>query len=55
MITLNVEFITGVVVGLEFASGEDIDEPDVSLALAIDLAIIRLVFTIFKDPPVRPA
>jgi len=54
MVTVGLELITGVVVGLEFASGEDIEEPDISLAIAIDLAIVRLVITVFKDTPLRP-
>lgn len=43
MTELSVDLITGMMLGIEFPSAEDLDEPDLSFAMVVDLLIFRII------------
>lgn len=45
---ISVNTIRGVMVGIEFPSAEDLDEPDLVFAMALDLLIFRVVWLVWR-------
>ena len=48
MFEIQGSLISGCMLGIELVSGKDLDDPEVSWGLAVDILIIRLVFVVLK-------
>jgi hypothetical protein len=49
MTELSVNMITGMMLGIEFPSAEELEEPDLKFAMVIDLLIFRIVLLSWKE------
>ena len=51
MFSVAVRFITGCMVGIEFFSGADVNDSNLSLGVVIDVLIVRFELGFHKLPP----
>lgn len=51
MFSVSGYFISGVMVGVELLTAEDVNDKNVSFSVVVDLFIVRLQFTLYKGEP----
>lgn len=54
MFSVGLQWITGMMIGIEFPDKEDLP-PEVSFGFVVDLLIVRAVFMFERPPPTKPA
>lgn len=49
MTELSVDLVNGMMLGIEFPSAEDLDEPDLKFAVVLDLLIVRVILLVWNE------